>query len=60
MRRISLLLFALALTGISLGGLLAPPAQASCTRHCTLIGCGYECCTYEDCSTHCFNVFCGN
>jgi hypothetical protein len=60
MRRLSLLLFALTLTGISLGGLFAAPAQASCTRHCTLISCGYECCTYADCSTHCFNVFCGN
>jgi len=58
-RRFFLLLFALALTVVSLGGLFTPQAQASCTRHCTLINCGWECCTFEDCTTHCFNVFCG-
>lgn len=58
-RRLSLLFFALALAVISFGGLATPPAQASCTQHCTLINCGWECCTYSDCSTHCFNVFCG-
>lgn len=58
--RMSRLLFALALAATTLGGLYTPKAEASCTRSCTLIGCGYECCTYTDCTTHCFNVFCGN
>ena len=59
-RRVSLLLFALALAIMSLGGISPTPAQASCTRHCALISCGFECCTFSDCSSHCFNVFCGN
>lgn len=60
-RRLSLLLFALALTVISLGGLFTPQAQASqCTYHCALISCGFECCTLSDCSTHCLHVVCGN
>jgi hypothetical protein len=60
-RRISLLVFALALAVISLGGLSTPQAQASqCTQQCTLISCGFECCTLSDCSTHCFHVVCGN
>jgi len=59
-RRVALLLFAVALTALSLGGMSPSPAQASCTQHCTLISCGYECCTFSDCTTHCFNVFCGN
>lgn len=57
-RRLFLLFLALGLTAASAG--LAPPqAQASCNPHCTLINCGFECCTFSDCSSHCFNVFCG-
>jgi len=60
-RRLSLLLFALMLTAVSLGGLSTPQAQASqCTYHCVLIGCGTECCTLSDCTQHCFHVVCGN
>lgn len=59
-RRVSRLLFTLALATTALGGLFTPKAQASCTYHCTLIGCGTECCTLSDCSTHCFHVVCGN
>ncbi|HSU80918.1 MAG TPA: hypothetical protein VLR69_00800 [Thermoanaerobaculia bacterium] len=56
----SRLLFVLALAIATLGGLFTPKAEATCTQHCTLVSCGYECCTYSDCTTHCFNVFCGN
>ena len=59
-RRLSRLLFAVALAATCLGGLFTPKAQASCTYHCTLIGCGTECCTLSDCSTHCFHVLGGN
>jgi hypothetical protein len=60
-RRLSLLLFALALTVISLGGLSTPQAQASqCTYHCTLVSCGLERCTLTDCSTVYIHVVCGN
>ena len=41
-------------------GLFTPKAQASCTQHCTLVSCGFECCTLSDCTTHCFHVVCGN
>jgi len=58
-RKLSLLFFALALAAIGIGGLSTPPALASCTQHCELISCGFECCTYTNCTTHCFNVFCG-
>jgi hypothetical protein len=59
-RIMSRLLFVLAVTAAAFGGLVTPKAEASCTQHCTLVSCGYECCTYSDCSSHCFNVFCGN
>jgi hypothetical protein len=59
-RSLSRLLFVLALTAAAFGGLVTPKAEASCTQHCSLVSCGYECCTSSDCSTHCFNVFCGN
>ena len=59
-RRLSRLLFALALAITTLGGLFTPKAQASCTQHCTLVSCGFECCTLSDCTTHCFHVVCGN
>lgn len=60
-RRLSRLLFAVALAATCLGGLFTPKAaQASCTRSCTLVSCGFECCTFSDCTTHCFNVVCGN
>lgn len=59
-RRVSRLLFILALATTALGGLFTPKAQASCTRHCTLIDCGTECCTYSDCTTVCVHVACGN
>jgi len=59
-RRLSRLLFALALAITTLGGLFTPKAQASCTQHCTLVSCGFECCTFSDCTTHCFHVVCGN
>jgi hypothetical protein len=59
-RKLSRLLFALALAITTLGGLFTPKAQASCTQHCTLVSCGFECCTLSDCSTHCFHVVCGN
>jgi len=59
-RRVSRLLFTLALTTTALGGLFTPKAQASCTQHCTLVSCGFECCTLSDCTTHCFHVVCGN
>jgi hypothetical protein len=61
LRRLSLLLFALALTVISLGGLSTPQAQAStCTRQCVLVSCGLERCTLTDCSTVYIHVVCGN
>jgi|GEM_PF-4973598 len=59
-RKVSLFLFALVLAVMGLGGMSLSPAQASCTQHCTLVSCGFECCTFSDCSSHCFNVFCGN
>jgi hypothetical protein len=59
--RLPQLLFALALTTLSLGGLFAPQAQAStCTYHCTLVSCGLERCTLTDCSTVFIHVVCGN
>jgi hypothetical protein len=57
-RRLYLLLLALGLVALSAGGLAPSQAQASCQQHCTLINCGFECCTFSDCTTHCFNVFC--
>lgn len=59
-RSLSRLLFVLALTAAAFGGLVTPKAEASCTQHCTLVSCGFECCTFSDCSSHCFNVVCGN
>ncbi len=60
-RRLSLLVFALALAVLSLGGLSTPPAQASqCTYHCALVSCGLERCTLTDCSVVYIHVVCGN
>jgi hypothetical protein len=60
-RKLGLLIFALGITAVCLGGVVSPAAQAaSCTYHCYLPDCGDECCVLSDCTIHCFHVVCGN